>query len=73
MINVPRSQKSAIWADSLCLAVEIEQAVRGFSRDPKYSVGADLRRQAAHMCQWVAQAARFVGRRARPIVFSPSF
>jgi len=68
-----RNPKPTIWADSLRLAVEIEQAVRGFSRYPKYSAGADLRRQAAHMCQWVAQAARFVGRRAGPIVFSPSF
>ncbi len=63
MINTSRSQKPAIWADSLRLAVEIEQAVRGFSRYHKYSVGADLRRQAAHICQLVAQAARFAARR----------
>lgn len=45
----PRNQRPALWADAMRLAVEIEQAVRGFSRDHKYTLGADMRRQAAHI------------------------
>jgi len=59
-----RSARPAIWADALRLALEIEQAVRGFARYHKYTLGADLRRQAAQICRLVAQAARFARHRA---------
>ena len=64
---VPRSQRPAIWADAMRLAVEIEQAVRRFSRYHKYTLGADMRRQAAHICQLVGQAARFAHQRPRTL------
>ena len=64
---VPRSQRPAIWADAMRLAVEIEQAVRGFSRYHKYTLGVDLRRQAALICQLVGQAARFAHQRPRTL------
>ncbi len=63
----PRSQRPAIWADAMRLAVEIEQAVRGFSRYHKYTLGADMRRQAALICQLVGQAARFAHQRPRTL------
>ena len=64
---VPRSQRPAIWADAMRLAGEIEQAVRGFSRYHKYTLGVDLRRQAALICQLVGQAARFAHQRPRTL------
>lgn len=57
------SRKPAIWADAMRLATEIEVAVRGFSRYHKYTLGTDLRRQAAQVCRRVARAARFPDRR----------
>jgi hypothetical protein len=53
------SHKPAIWADAMRLLVEIEQAVRSFSRYHKYTLGSDLRGQAALVCRRVAHAARF--------------
>jgi hypothetical protein len=35
-----------IWRDARRLLLEVEQAVRGFPRYHKYTVGTDLRRQA---------------------------
>ena len=35
-----------IWRDSSRLLIEIEQAVRQFSRYHKYTIGTDLWRQA---------------------------
>jgi hypothetical protein len=49
------------------LAVEIGSAVRGFSRYHKYTLGADLRRQAAEVCRWVARAVRFPEQRLRTL------
>lgn len=60
-MNAPK--KPAIWADAMQLAIEIETAVRGFPRYHKYTLGSDLRRQAAVVCRRVAQAARFPERR----------
>jgi len=60
-MNAPK--KPAIWADALLLATEIEVAVRGFPRYHKYTLGSDLRRQAAQVCRGVARAARFPERR----------
>ena len=51
---VPRSQRPAIWADAMRLAVEIEQAVRGFSRYHKYTLGVDLRRRVLRQLRWPA-------------------
>ncbi len=62
-MNSPANRKPAIWADAMQLATSIEQAVRHFPRYHKYALGSDLRRQAAHICRLVAQAARFPERR----------
>lgn len=53
-MNAPK--KPAIWADAMQLAAEIEVAVRGFPRYHKYTLGSDLRRQAAQVCRGVARA-----------------
>jgi hypothetical protein len=60
-------KKPAIWADAMRLATEIEVAVRGFPRYHKYTLGTDLRRQAALVCRRVAQAARFPDRRVESL------
>lgn len=60
-------RKPAIWADAMRLAVEIETAVRSFPRYHKYTLGSDLRRQAAAVCRRVAQAARFPEQRAESL------
>lgn len=62
-MNRAENRKPAIWTDALQLATSIEQAVRHFPRYHKYALGSDLRRQAAHICRLVAQAARFPKRR----------
>lgn len=41
--------------------------MRGFFRYHKYTLGADLRRQAAQVCRWVAQAVRFPEQRLRSL------
>jgi len=64
-MNAPR--KPAIWADAMQLATEIEVAVRGFPRYHKYTLGTDLRRQAATICRRVAQAARFPEQRVETL------
>ncbi len=63
IMNLPAHRKPAIWTDALQLATAIERAVRDFPRYHKYGLGSDLRRQAAHICRLVAQAARFPERR----------
>ncbi len=60
-------KKPAIWADAMLLATEIEVAVRGFPRYHKYTLGTDLRRQAALVCRRVAQEARFPDRRVESL------
>jgi hypothetical protein len=45
-----------IWKIALSLAVHLEQAVRCFSRDHKYTLGQDLRHGAQHLCVRVVQA-----------------
>jgi hypothetical protein len=64
-MNAPK--KPAIWADAMLLATEIEVAVRGFPRYHKYTLGSDLRRQAAWVCRQVARAARFPERRTQTL------
>lgn len=51
----------------MLLATEIEVAVRGFPRYHKYTLGTDLRRQAAVICRRVARAARFPERRCEAL------
>lgn len=60
-------KKPAIWADAMALATEIEVAVRGFPRYHKYTLGTDLRRQAALVCRLVARAARFPDQRGESL------
>lgn len=45
-----------ILRDSQSLLLEIEQAVRGFPRYQKYTLGSDLRRQGMLVCRLVNRA-----------------
>ncbi|MDO8947225.1 MAG: four helix bundle protein [Desulfocapsaceae bacterium] len=45
-----------IWRDCNRLLLEIEQSVRGFPRYHKYTVGADMRRQAMVICRLLVRA-----------------
>ncbi len=45
-----------VWRDANLLLVEVEQAVRGFSRYHKYSVGTALRTTALRLCQAIHRA-----------------
>ncbi|NCA71257.1 MAG: four helix bundle protein [Sphingobacteriia bacterium] len=45
-----------IWRDANRLLLAIEQAVRQFPRDHKYTLGTDLRRQAMRVCQLILRA-----------------
>ncbi|MFH7320137.1 four helix bundle protein [Desulfurivibrio sp. D14AmB] len=45
-----------IWRDANRLMLELEQAVRGFSRYHKYTVGSELRTTALRICQTIHRA-----------------
>lgn len=45
-----------IWRDANRLLVELEQAVRGFSRYHKYTIGSELRTTAMRLCQSIHRA-----------------
>lgn len=45
-----------IWRDAGRLLLEIEQAVRGFPRYHKYTVGSELRTTALRLCQSIHRA-----------------
>ena len=45
-----------VWRDATLLLVEVEQAVREFSRYHKYSIGAQLRSTAMRLCQAIHRA-----------------
>ena len=45
-----------IWRDANRLLLVIEQAVRRFPRYHKYTLGADLRRQAMDLCRRIHRA-----------------
>lgn len=51
-----QQQRYPIWRDAQQLLLAIEQAVRGFSRYHKYSVGAQLRASAMRLCQAIHRA-----------------
>jgi hypothetical protein len=58
-----------LWRDATALLLAIEQAVRHFPQYDKYTLGADLRRQAMGVCRLIVRAyndkphqARLVGR-----------
>ncbi len=46
-----------IWRDANRLLLAIEQAVRGFPRYHKYTLGTELRRQAMQVCRLIMRAA----------------
>jgi len=48
-----RYQHLPIWRDANRLLVLLEQAVRGFPRYHKYTLGSDLRRQAMRVCRLI--------------------
>ena len=54
----PRYRQLPLWRDAQRLLVEIEQAVRGFTRYNKYSIGSELRQQAMSLCRLIARAAQ---------------
>lgn len=45
-----------IWHDANRLMVDIEQAVRGFPRYHKYTIGTELRTTALRLCQTIHRA-----------------
>ncbi len=51
-----RYQHLPIWRDANRLLILIEQAVRGFPRYHKYTLGSDLRRQAMLVCRLIIRA-----------------
>ncbi len=51
-----KPERLPIWRDSQQLLLQIEVAVRGFPRYHKYTVGAELRRQAMRVCQILSRA-----------------
>lgn len=48
-------QHLPLWRDANGLLLAIEQAVRHFPRYHKYTLGADLRRQAMGICRLVVR------------------
>ena len=52
----PRYQQLPLWRDVNRLLLEVEQAVRGFSRYYKYTLGAELRLMSLTVCRSVARA-----------------
>jgi len=54
----PRYKQLPLWRDATRLMVEMEQAVRSFSRYQKYSLGSELRGQSMDICRLVARAAQ---------------
>ena len=50
-----------IWRDSARLGLLIEEAVRGFSRYHKYTLGSDLRRQAMRVRRLLVRALNAAG------------
>jgi hypothetical protein len=45
-----------IWRDAMRLVVVLEEAVRGFPRYHKYTLGSDLRAQARQVCRLILRA-----------------
>lgn len=45
-----------IWRDAMRLVVVLEEAVRGFPRYHKYTLGSDLRAQARRVCRLILRA-----------------
>ena len=54
----PRYRQLPLWRDANRLLLEIEVAVRGFSRYHKYTLGTDLRALSMRVCGLVARAAQ---------------
>ena len=61
----PRYRQLPLWRDANRLLLEVEQAVRGFSRHHKYTLGAELRRLSLNVCRLAAPAAQAKGARQR--------
>ena len=49
-------QGTPLWRDANRMLVLIEEAVRGFPRYHKYTLGGDLRRQAMRICRRIGRA-----------------
>ena len=52
----PRRERLPIWRDAQRLLLEVELAVKGFSRYHKYTLGTDLRRLTMDLCRLLARA-----------------
>ena len=55
MAQTPHHQLP-IWHDAMRLVVVLEEAVRGFPRYHKYTLGSDLRAQARQVCRLILRA-----------------
>jgi len=53
---VARYDHLPLWRDAQRLLVALEEAVRGFPRYHKYTLGTDLRRQAMTVCRLIIRA-----------------
>ncbi len=62
-------QQLPIWRQANLLLVAIEQAVRGFSRYHKYTLGSELRHKAMRICQTVHRAVSRNGSKAKMVQY----
>jgi len=67
-MSVRKRQSLPIWRDANRLLLEVEVAVRQFSRYHKYTVGSDLRHQAMRICRMLSRALRSEGAARRDVV-----
>ena len=56
-----------IWRDANLLLLEVEQAVRGFPRYHRYTLGTDLRQQAMGIVRLINRACHAEGDRKRQV------
>jgi hypothetical protein len=66
--SVMKRQSMPIWRDANSLLLEVELAVRGFSRYHKYTTGTDLRRQAMVICRLLSTALRKQAAERPPVI-----
>lgn len=64
----PRYQQTPLWRDASRFLLEVEQAVRGFPRYHKYTLGSELRQHAMKICRLVARAAQVNDKQQRAIL-----
>lgn len=55
-MNTYLSKNFSIWRDIQALVIGLEDAVQGFARYHKYTVGSELRQGAQRVLSYVSQA-----------------